>query len=556
MRGLVEPVVVKLGGIGFRTVAVDRTDGKFNVSVNGVPVFCRGACWTPLDVVSLHGVPESYRPAIEQVRDAGMNMLRLSGTMVYEHDAFFDACDALGVLVWQDFMFANMDYPADPGFVGSVEQEVRAQLARWQTRPSLAVLCGNSEVEQQAAMWGATRDRWAPALFHEHIVQWVRDDLPGVPYWPSSAHGGAFPHQGNEGTTSYYGVGAYLRPLDDARRADTRFATECLAFANVPHPATIARMPGGESLRVTHPGWKARAPRDLGAGWDFEDVRDHYLATLFRVDPPALRYSDHERYLELSRVVTGEVMAATFAEWRRADSNCGGALVWLLRDLWAGAGWGLIDELGAAKAAFHCLKRSLQPVVVNITDEGGNGLFVHVVNEAGVALDAQLDVCAYNDSAAVVAQASRTIQVAARGALCIPSAAYFDGFLDLSAAYRFGPPPAQVVVATLRDGAGKRLSESFHFLGGLPSHREEDVGLSATVTGRSDRGIELTIRTERLAQNVFIELPGYTAEDNYFHLAPRSERSVRLMRQTPAATRRGTVQALNARHIAHFEGES
>ena len=237
-------------------------------------------------------------------------MLRVNGCMVYEDDAFFDACDALGLLVWQDFMFANMDYPAsDAGFMASVREEARQQLARWQAHPSLAVICGNSEAEQQAAMWGAPREAWAQPLFDEQLAALAGELCPGVTYWPSSAHGGAFPHQNNVGTTSYYGVGAYLRPMEDARRAGLRFATECLAFANVPPPATLARMPGGTSLRTHHPGWKARAPRDLGAGWDFEDVRDHYLQRLYGVDPVALRSTDHERYLQLSRAVSAEVIA-------------------------------------------------------------------------------------------------------------------------------------------------------------------------------------------------------------------------------------------------------
>jgi len=553
IAGRSEPVLVDLGRVGFRTVTVDRSGEGFSLRVNGVATFCRGACWTPLDIVTLRATSDTYRAALQQLRDSGMNMLRLSGAMIYEDNAFFDACDECGVLVWQDFMFANMDYPSEPGFLASVEQEVRQQLLRLQARPSLAVLCGNSEVEQQAAMWGALRERWTPELFHRHIAQWAADLLPTVPYWPSSAHGGAFPCQGNVGTTSYYGVGAYLRPLDDARRADVRFATECLAFANVPETATLARMPGGESLRVTHPGWKARAPRDLGAGWDFEDVRDHYLETLFRVDPARLRHTDHERYLALSRVVTGEVMAAIFAEWRRGESNCAGGLVWFLRDLWAGAGWGLLDDRGVAKAAMHCLKRVLQPVNVSITDEGCNGLFVHVANEGAASLHAKFDIAAYNESAALVAHAQRDICVDARSTSSIPSVELFNSFLDLSGAYRFGPPPAQVVVARLRDTADRVLSESFHFPSGLSAQREDDIGLGAAVTGRFEGGIEFTIHTERLAQNVFIELAGYTAEDNYFHLAPRRTRSVRLRAHAGGTARRGSVQALNSRRVASFE---
>src|SRR6185503_2024225 len=198
--------------------------------------------------------------------------------------------------LWHDFMFANMDYPEDDvDFLKLVDAEVRQELARLQGRPSVTVLCGNSEGEQQAAMWGASRERWSPPLFHQRIAALARETCPSLPYWPSSTHGGDFPHQGTAGATSYYGVGAYLRPLDDARRAEVRFASECLAFANIPTWRVGSEPFALRGAKVHHPAWKARTPRDLGAGWDFDDVRDHYLAALFRVDPQQLRYADHER---------------------------------------------------------------------------------------------------------------------------------------------------------------------------------------------------------------------------------------------------------------------
>ena len=99
-----------------------------------------------------------------------------------------------------------------------------------------------------------------------------------------------------------------------------RFAAECLAFANVPDDEALGPLRRRRRSPVHHPRWKARVPRDCGAGWDFDDVRDHYLRELFGVDPVALRSTDTERYLELSRAVSGEVMAEVFGEWRRAGS--------------------------------------------------------------------------------------------------------------------------------------------------------------------------------------------------------------------------------------------
>ena len=545
----VDPVVIDLGRLGFRTLTLDTLGGNFALRVNGVAVFCRGACWTPLDVVSLRASAPEARAALEQVRDAGMNMLRLSGTMIYEDEPFFDACDALGILVWQDFMFANMDYPADDAaFNASVREEAAQQLARWQARPSLAVLCGNSEAEQQAAMWGSPRDSWSQPLFERELAELAAAWCPDVPYWPSSAHGGAFPHQNNAGTTSYYGVGAYLRPLDDARRADPRFATECLAFANVPADSTLARMPGGAGLRLYHAGWKARSPRDLGAGWDFDDVRDHYLEHLYGIDPVALRSSDHERYLAMSRALGAELMHATFAEWRRGASRCRGALVWFLRDLWPGAGWGLLDDRGVPKAAFHGLRRALAPLALFLSDEGTNGLDVHVVNEPGREFAATIEVALYRDDGLLMQQSSRAHTVPARGALALPVAAWFDGFLDLTRAYRFGPAEHAVVVATLRDGTGEALAQAFHFPQSLPSQRERDIGLVAHVRARDDGSAEITLTTRALAQSVYFDAPGFIAQDEYFHLAPGGTRSVTLIPAQPGAkpTLRGSAFALNA----------
>ncbi|MDB4957472.1 MAG: beta-mannosidase [Myxococcales bacterium] len=539
-----ETFVVDLGHTGFRTIVVDRDGDDFAVRVNGAAVFCRGACWTPLDVVTLAAPAESYRGAVAQMRDAGMNMLRVGGTIVYEDDALYDALDEHGVLLWQDLMFANMDYPEDAGFIERVVAEVDQELARLQARPCLAVVCGNSEVEQQAAMSGAPPERWSPPLFHEVIPARVEAMLAGVAYVPSSTHGGAFPHQPSAGVSSYYGVGAYMRPLEDARHSDVRFASECLAFANIPNDPALPR--------VHDPKWKARSPRDLGAGWDFDDVRDHYVQRLYGIDPVALRVSDHERYLELGRVATGEVMAQTFAEWRRARSRCRGALLWFLRDLWPGAGWGVVDAHGAPKPAWYALRRALAPVALAITNEGNNGLAIQIVNDRPEPLAARLDVTLWRSGLIRAGQGGADVAVPAHGAIELAATSLFEGFLDLSFAYRFGPPIADVIHATLWSG-DRLLGETFAFPAGLPSRREGDLGLAVSVK-HTELDHVLSISASRFAQHVAIEAARFVADDNYFHLAPGQIRTVRLRPSSESAgAPRGIVTALNGSVAARFE---
>ncbi len=161
--------------------------------------------------------------------------------------------------------------------------------------------------------------------------------------------------------------------------------------------------------------WKAGIPRENGADWDFEDIRDHYLQRLFGVDAAELRAFDHARYLELSRMLTGEILAEVFGEWRRAASPCGGALVLWLHDLLPGAGWGLLDSRGRAKLAYHHLKRVLAPVAVWTTDEQLGGVVAHVANDRPEPLSAFLRVALYREREHVTEQARVPVELAAHG---------------------------------------------------------------------------------------------------------------------------------------------
>jgi beta-mannosidase len=308
---------IVLGATGFRTIEQHAGDdgNGFGLRVNGTPVFARGACWSSAAPLALHADDATYARLLGLARDAGFNMIRVGGTMTYEADAFHAWCDRLGLMVWQDFMFANFDYALDDrAFADAVDAEADQFLARRRASPSLAVLCGGSEIAQQAAMSGLGPKQRAVELTAERLAARAAAWRPDVPYVSDSPDGGVLPFVPRERVSHYYGVGAYLRPLDDARRADVRFASECLAFANVPCDATLERI---GRPHPHEPRWKAAVPRDPGASWDFDDVRDHYLRTLYDVAPERLRREDPARYFELSRAVIADVMRETFSEWRR-----------------------------------------------------------------------------------------------------------------------------------------------------------------------------------------------------------------------------------------------
>ncbi|QDL55817.1 glycoside hydrolase family 2 protein [Rhodoferax aquaticus] len=539
----------ELGKTGFRTITKAHGDDRFALCVNGTPVFCRGACWMPLDVVSLAASEDAYRQALLQVKAAGMNMLRLAGSTMYETPTFFALCDALGIMVWQDLMFSNMDYPAeDAAFAHSVCTEVHQQLTALQAHPSVAVVCGNSEVEQQAAMWGADKSQWAPPLFHHSLREIAQSLLPHTVYWPSSAHGGAFPHQVKRGTTSYYGVGAYKRPLDDALTSQVAFATECLAFANIPPSSTLRRAPCGEAPQVHAPAWKARVYRDQSVGWDFDDVRDYYLDQLLGLRPEALRAVDPARYLTLGRAVAAEVMGRTMAAWRTAPSACGGALVWFLRDLWASAGCGLVDDQGVPKSVFHALARVQQPLLATLGAQGLNGLALHLINETSSDLETQAELTLYQHGEFRVAQHVRKLAVPARSTQEWDVSDWLDSFVDLAYSHRFGPAAFDLAVVQWRDAAGHVIGQALHFEPQQLIAFNGNPGLSAWATAAPDGCIVVQLSTRAVSYGVHFESYGWQADDEFFHMPPGSQRSIRFSPTLPGHSHwHASAIALNGR---------
>jgi beta-mannosidase len=585
---------VDAGRVGFRELTFGARpehsveQAGLDLHVNGVAVFARGAVWTTADPVGLAPPDDDLRAALILVRDAGMNMLRVPGTGAYETPTFHDLCDELGILVWQDFMFANLDYPiADERFRTTVAREARCVLGDLAGRPSLTVLCGNSEVEQQVAMTGLDPALGRGELFGELLPELVRDSGVDGAFIPTAPCGGDLPFRPGEGVGTYYGVGCYRLPLEDARQAGVRFAAECLAFSHVPGETGIEEMApdAPEQLVGHHPVWKAGIPRENGADWDFEDIRDHYLRRLFGVDAAELRGFDHARYLELSRMLTGEILAEVFGEWRRAASPCRGALVLWLHDLLPGAGWGLLDSRGRPKVAYHQLKRVLAPVAVWTTDEQLGGVVAHVANDRPEPLSAFLRVALYREREHVTEQARAPVELGAHSYGHWNVEAVVGHFVDAGWAYRFGPCVNDTIVVTLEQDGSERgrdsseadqpasepdqpggeadqpagetdqpagetdrdadgdertrarvLSQAMRFPAGWPLERETPEGLGLTAHARTgtraralpDGTMHLAVSSRRLAYGVRVHAPGYVPSDDGFSIEPGAERILTL----------------------------
>ena len=581
--------LLELGSVGFRDIDIDHHEGEFAVSVNGVRVFCRGACWVQLDPIGLNSTEAELREALGSLMAAGFNMVRITGTMAPEQDEFYELCDELGMMVFHDLMFANHDYPfEEESFRVSVRGEIADLLSRIGHRPSLALLCGGSEVSQQAAMWGADRSLWNPSEPRLLLEQALQDSACEVAIISSSPSGGSLPFQIDHGISHYYGVGAYLRDPQDARRAGLRFASECLAFAAPPEEWVLRRHGYQPAEYGVSQRWTAAIPKDHGADWDFEEVRDHYTQLYFGQELHKLRDSNPQRYLDLGRATLSHLFEQSLAEWRRTESSCNGALVFTARDLVIGPGWGMIDATGVPKSSYYGAARSCRPRAVSLIDEGLNGLDAYLHNDTEIDWVGDLTVDLWgsvSNGSRRLEQAHTTVRVPPHSSHRVRLASVLGRFWDLTHAYRFAEHTVDLVAITVTDSADSTThgqpgaaddphvsdrSRTAHFFpGSLGRDQNPELGLSAAIesahvdvgdTNRSanrrspsDR-INISVSTVAAAQFVALDLPGYIPEDNWFHLAPGGRRSIQCRLADREAAQRDTtmtIRASNGVELAH-----
>ena len=275
----------------------------------------------------------------------------------------------------------------------------------------------------------------------------------------------------------------------------------------------------------------------------------------YGVDVTALRRDEPERFLALARATSAEVMEATYAEWRRGGSRTRGALVWFLRDLFDGAGWGVIDARGAPKSAYWALKRAFRPVSLVLTDENLNGLQISLINETGRPRTVKLTLTCLRDGETIVMDAAADLTLAERRTTTLAASALWGGFFDTTYAFKFGEPSHDVTIARLQDTtSGALLAEAFHFPLGR-GHERHDLGLAADAKRTASRW-QLALTSRRFAQSVRIRCPGATPSDNWFHLPPSIVRTINLEFDAGRETCDGVVEALNGLRSVAFSCSS
>ncbi|WP_328318867.1 glycoside hydrolase family 2 protein [Streptomyces sp. NBC_00388] len=365
--------------IGFRTVALDTAADEhgtgFTLVVNGERIFARGVNWIPDDVFPSRISPERYRSRLTQATEAGVDLVRVWGGGIYESDAFYDICDELGLMVWQDFLFACAAYPEEQPLRSEVEAEARENVTRLMPHASLVLWNGNNE-----NLWGfrdwqweeeLAGDSWGEGYYLGLLPRIVAETDPTRPYTAGSPWSGSWDHHPNDpahGTSHSWEVWNrtdYTEYLGQS----PRFAAE-FGWQAPPAYATLRRALPGEELAADSPGMLHHQKAADGNG-----KLERGLARHFAV--PA----DFDRWHYLTQVNQARAIATGIEHWRAQWPVCAGTVVWQLNDCWPVTSWSAIDGDGRRKPLFHELRRVYADRLLTV-QAGDGGLTLAAVNQS------------------------------------------------------------------------------------------------------------------------------------------------------------------------------
>ncbi|MFC8827357.1 glycoside hydrolase family 2 protein [Streptomyces sp. NPDC057137] len=507
--------------IGLRTVALDRSPDDeggrlFRFMVNGVPVFARGANWVPVSMMTGSVTAGTVHALVEAAARGNMNMLRVWGGGVYEQDSFYEACDDLGILVWQDFMFACIDYPSDdPVLRAEVAKEAEYQVKRLRNHAGMALWGGNNEVH---AMHGLVYGNfepgnWGYSFFHDILPGAVERFSPEIPYWPGSPWADSDPAGVNGVADGDRHAWEVWHGVDVGAGGPTDFASkgEAVHFHRYRHDhgkfisefGIHASPELGTLARWTPPGSLALH----SAEFDHrnKDVPKNKGDDLMSVEtglPDGL-----DQYVDFSMACQAEGLKFGIEHYRRRQPHCSGTLLWQLNDPWPGLSWSVVDHDLIPKAGYYFAQRAYETVLTSFArhDDGRLELWVTNSGRTEVPLELRVEVSTFAGKRIV----AEDVRVSAAPGSSRP-------------VWSAGPDtyePGPDRFAWVGDAAGRTTPNRLFFapLKDLPL-ADSQVEISAGPVKDGTADITLTSHGYSYLARVLAPAPGVTFSRNYLDL--------------------------------------
>jgi len=483
----------------------------FFFEVNGVPVFAKGGNWIPADNFPTKITDKKYRWLLKSCKDANMNMLRVWGGGIYEKDIFYDLCDSLGILLWQDFMFACSMYPGNDEFLKNVEKEALYQTKRLRNHPSIALWCGNNEVEVAYNHWGwkekLPEKVWVDykKIFHELLPSVCKKTVPLTPYWPSSPSSNLLDDANSYamGDMHYWGVWHGEEPFSKYRDQFPRFMSE-YGFQSFPLINTVYKYTWPEDLSIDSDVMKCHQKHPRG-----NKLINKYMLDMFN------KPKDFKNFLYLSEVLQAKGIKIAAEHLRKIMPLCMGSLYWQIDDCWPVASWSGIDYYGRWKA-LHFYARRFYANTLVIPENSSNDISVFVVTDSTKKIDALLNAALLSFSGDTLwnnSQKITIVPVKSRNYLKIDRDKVLSGN-DLCSSYLF---------CEVKDiKSGKKLSENFLFF-------DEPKALSLNKNPKIDvkikkeaQGFSIEISSDTLVLDLLVLADRYHGHftDNFFNLVP------------------------------------
>ena len=515
--------VQQKGHFGIRTIELVRDDDSigqsFYFKINGIPVFTKGANYIPQDNFIPRLTPEKQERLIKTAADANMNMLRIWGGGTYESNEFYDLCDKYGIMVWQDFMFACNMYPGDEAFLKNVNHEAEDNIIRLRNHPSLALWCGNNEIDEGWHNWGWQKslgyskedsiEIWQSYqnIFHKILPETISRLDADRPYHPSSPTIG-WGHEESRliGDSHYWGVWWGEEPFEIYRERVGRFMSE-YGFQGMPPMQTIEKFTLPEDRKIGSPVMEVHQKHPRGTF-----LINTYMERDFPVPP------NFEDYIYVSQLVQAEGINTALEAHRRGMPHCMGTLYWQLNDCWPVTSWSSVDYYGNWKALHYFAKRAFEKTILSTVIEKDTVL-VYLISDEWKDFDAKLTMKLIDfegiklwDKQIVVKNKPGFSQVIFK--------------ITVKELLKKADARKVVFVTELSDNEGIITRNQLYF--DKPKNLDLPVVEPEIAIEKVDTGYELTLSSSKLIKNLYLEYPGIEGHfsDNFFDLLPGEKKAV------------------------------